>query len=638
MRGVDIKVPWELARMQHLPLLALAYALSKNGEEGFAPPQVYVREFHNQVLDFIATNPPRFGVNWKSPMDVGIRVANWLVTYDLFRAHGVAFDDEFKKEFFRSIYEHGLHIMNNLEWNETHRGNHYLSDIVGLLFASSYLPCTPETNSWLALAIQELVDEVKYQFTSDGANFEASTSYHRLSAEMVIYATALVLGLPKEKREAMQHYDDRLHKGPPKLNPAPICLYPLPEGNIYTPFPAWYFERLEKMAEFSMDITKPNGHVIQIGDNDSGRFLKLQPMFHQLRVDEAKARSVNLEGYHELLENGIFWDEDYLDHRHIVAAINGLFQRDDFTRFTGGGVLETHIIGYLAKGLCLPSYKQQKESIRAERVSVEMGRDEEKSQTFDSLNEPKREVINPRKGGCKQYGWLSFNAYPDFGLYVYRSEHIYLAIRCGPIGQNGNGGHAHNDQLSYELCIKNHDFLVDGGSFLYTPVPEIRNEFRSTRAHNTLSVEGFEQNRWEDGLRGLFSMQNDGQYHILKCSDEYFEGKYVSHGIKHARSFKFGTNDIIVEDTMQGNLFGEINLNFAPGVEIIQISKDGVDEFTLEIKISDVYPRIILNGFSEVVITEGFFSKGYGQRLKNQLVKCHRSMSVTRTIIEMGNR
>ena len=59
-------------------------------------------------------------------------------------------------------------------------------------------------------------------------------------------------------------------------------------------------------------------------------------------------------------------------------------------------------------------------------------------------------------------------------------------------------------------------------------------------------------------------MKNDAQYHILKCSDEYFEGKYVSHGIKHARSFKFGTRHIIVEDTMRGNLFGEINLNLAP--------------------------------------------------------------------------
>ena len=99
-----------------------------------------------------------------------------------------------------------------------------------------------------------------------------------------------------------------------------------------------------------MDITKPNGHVIQIGDNDSGRFLKLQPIFNQLTVDEAKARSVNLEGCNELPENGIYWDENHLDHRHLVAAINGLFQRDDFARFTGEGWFETDIIRYLAKG------------------------------------------------------------------------------------------------------------------------------------------------------------------------------------------------------------------------------------------------------------------------------------------------
>ena len=36
--GVDIKVPWELARMQHLPLLAWAYVLAKDGKAGFRAP------------------------------------------------------------------------------------------------------------------------------------------------------------------------------------------------------------------------------------------------------------------------------------------------------------------------------------------------------------------------------------------------------------------------------------------------------------------------------------------------------------------------------------------------------------------------------------------------------------------------
>gem|GEM_PF-5007792 len=48
LQGVDIKVPWELSRMQHLATLAWAYGLSKNGVPGFASPDVYFRDFRNQ--------------------------------------------------------------------------------------------------------------------------------------------------------------------------------------------------------------------------------------------------------------------------------------------------------------------------------------------------------------------------------------------------------------------------------------------------------------------------------------------------------------------------------------------------------------------------------------------------------------
>ena len=634
--GVDIKVPWELARMQHLPHLVWAYALAGNGQPGFLPPQVYVKEFRSQLLDFMSTNPPRFGVNWRCSMDIAIRVANWLVTYDLFRAYGVNFDASFRNAFLHSVYQHGQHIVNNLEWNETLRGNHYLANIVGLLFVAAYLPRTPETDAWLAFAVQELVSEVECQFTSDGANFEASTSYHRLSSEMTIYGTAIILGLPEEKQAALRNYDCQLLTIIPKLKrpPAPSCV--LARSDRLIPFPPWYIERLERMAEFTKHITKPNGRVIQIGDNDSGRFLKLHPVFHRLTVTEAKAYRGNKHGYADLPNNATCWDENHLDHRHLVAAINGLFQRDDFTRFTGEGWVETHIIHSLAKGICLPSYKQREESIRTKRVSIEIVSDEEEREKLDLRNEPKRAVIKPH--GNEQYRRHRFYAYPDFGLYIYRSEHFYLAIRYGTIGQNGNGGHAHNDQLSFELSIKDHDFLVDGGSFLYTPLPEIRNEFRSTRAHNTISICGFEQNRWEEGFNGLFSMKNDVQNRILNYNDEYFEGEYFSNGIKHGRSFKLGRGNIIIEDTIGEDSFGELNLNLAPGVEIIQISKNGLEEFTLPIKINDIYPRIILNGFSGVDIMEGFFSKGYGERLRNQLVKCHRSRDVTKVIIEIGMR
>ena len=110
--GVDVKVPWELARMQHLPMLAWAYGLSDQGENGFQPASAYAQEFRNEILDFMATNPPRYGVNWYCAMDVGIRVVNWLVAHDLFLSFGVEFDHDFEVALTNSVCRH----MVNTAW------------------------------------------------------------------------------------------------------------------------------------------------------------------------------------------------------------------------------------------------------------------------------------------------------------------------------------------------------------------------------------------------------------------------------------------------------------------------------------------------------------------------------------------
>lgn len=521
--GVDVKVPWELARMQHLPQLATAYVLAeesanatlgtnsnlkvkakpnvlckengqasvpedqKNEKTQFEGPEQYTREFRNQVLDFIANNPPRFGVNWVCTMDVAIRVANWLVAYDLFKSFGAAFDEGFERIFIRSVYEHGLHIVNNLEWCEEYRNNHYLANIAGLLFVAAYLPRTSEVDSWLAFAVRELINEVEVQFYPEGSNFEASTSYHRLSAEMVIYATAMVLGLQNEKMVALKNYDHTLIKVKPGLLPSPLPHYKLSKKNnskSESPFPPWYFDRLEKMAEFTMQITKPNNHIPQIGDNDSGRFLKLQPVFNKMTVSQAKKRYLNLESYADIKDNAIYWDEDFLDHRHLVAAINGLFGREDFAAFAGSGKLETDMVMKLAGNTSLPSYKKINESTVAEQVRVA---------SSDSAVHEWRRRLEAKPAKQKQIMTIplpdgvidnqKLYVYPDFGLYIYRSKRFYLSIHCYRGGNDGKSGHAHNDQLSIELNVDGADWITDPGTYLYTPLPERRNEYRSGKAH-----------------------------------------------------------------------------------------------------------------------------------------------------------
>jgi hypothetical protein len=84
-------------------------------------------------------------------------------------------------------------------------------------------------------------------------------------------------------------------------------------------------------------------------------------------------------------------------------------------------------------------------------------------------------------------------AFRDGGVYVLATPGVHAVVRCGGVGQNGNGGHAHNDMLSYELTY-DRPVVVDPGSYVYTADPVARNRFRSTASHSTVVVDGEEIN------------------------------------------------------------------------------------------------------------------------------------------------
>jgi hypothetical protein len=480
--GVDVKVPWELARMQHLPQLAIAASLARAGNEGFGPPERYAREFRNEILDFVATNPPRFGVNWGTTMDVAIRVVNWLVAYDLFRASGFTFDSSFDAVLGQSVREHGQHIVENLEWHETLRGNHYLADVVGLLFVAAYLPCDPRTDAWLALAVQETFVETKRQLLEDGGYFEASTSYHRLGSELIAFAAALLLGLGSDKIAALRDYGHRLVPGRPALRSAPVAFVDV-SGNSISTLPAWFAGRLERAAEFSVVLTKPNRDVAQIGDNDSGRFLKLIPDAVAASVGDMRRRYESLDSYAGLPDAATYWAENHLDHRQLVAEINGLFGRLDFTAWAHGFEFETDVVAHLAIATKLSSYRGTTTSRAAavEIGSLDVLADVDRWLALRPAEDHRAFEIDLGGGGARVD--LALMAHPDFGLFVMQTQRIYLAIRCGGIGRGVQGGHAHNDQLAFELSVDGEDWIRDPGTYLYTALPHWRNVYRSRLAH-----------------------------------------------------------------------------------------------------------------------------------------------------------
>ena len=84
-------------------------------------------------------------------------------------------------------------------------------------------------------------------------------------------------------------------------------------------------------------------------------------------------------------------------------------------------------------------------------------------------------------------------AFEASGYYVMRDgwkkNSNYLLLDCGPHGAD-NCGHAHADALSFDLSVNGRTLIVDPGTYTYTGSKEMRDWFRSTPAHNTLSVDG----------------------------------------------------------------------------------------------------------------------------------------------------
>ena len=507
--GSDIKVPWELARFQHLPQLTIFAMADPSLKEQ------NLKEFKKQILDFIRNNPPRMGVNWTCTMDVGIRVANMLAAYDMFcqMDEGGILDQNFKQTFSNSVYEHALHIVNNLEYSPHLTSNHYLSDIVGLLYACAYLDGGGEIDAWLAFAVQEITCEMKKEFYEDGGNFESSTSYHRLSGELMAYATALILGLKSEKISSLQNYDAKLWCKKPKLLPPEEQEFKILNDQIA--LPQWFTDRLYKIGRFTADITKPNGEIPQFGDNDSGRFFKFSPNGEFLSNEQAARKYLNLSGF----EGGDepFWDENILNHSTLISCMDGIF---DDEIFKNGICFERSFARALAGRTLQVGYKTYKSQIAS-------------GVKFGEL--PHRKSIEFKIPNSQEIKNLF---YPYSGIFIFKSDKFYLAICATPLGQRGHGGHTHNDKLGYELWIDGLDIARDPGTYLYTPLPGRRNEFRSVKAHNVPIVEDLEQNSWGEGAIGLFGMFAECKCEVADFGENFISLAAEYKGVKIIRKFE----------------------------------------------------------------------------------------------------
>jgi hypothetical protein len=180
--GSDARVVWELNRLSQLITMGRAYAITDD--------EKFSTEFFRQLASWREQNPAGHGINWNCAMEVALRAMNLLAAFELF-LRAPQMDEAALADLLKMFEQHGAHIKRNLEFSHIATSNHYLADVTGLLWLGMMLPELEAAREWCEFGLRELLQELDKQTLPDGADYEASTGYHRFKLELFLYSFVL---------------------------------------------------------------------------------------------------------------------------------------------------------------------------------------------------------------------------------------------------------------------------------------------------------------------------------------------------------------------------------------------------------------------------------------------------------------
>jgi hypothetical protein len=374
----DAKLVWEPNRHHHLVVLGRAYRVT--GDVRYASAVV------EQLESWLEQCPFGRGMNWRSPLELAVRLINWVWSIDLIRESGLV-TGNLGNRLQDAVYRHLWEITRKYSRGSS-ANNHRIGEATGVFIASTYFRELDDTGRWRRESREILNEEIITQTYPDGGSREQAVGYHAFVLHFLLLAAIVARKTGAE-------------------------------------FPEAYWSRLERMLEFLGTLSEGGSAPPMIGDSDDGYVLDLG--------DSREMRPL-----------------------FVVGAV--LFGRSDF-------------------GAWAVDY--------AETARWLLGRSSRAA--FDAL--ASSPAAKP----------LASCALAESGYYLLQSGHkgqgdrFSVVFDCGELGFKSIAAHGHADALSFTLRVFGADVVVDPGTYDYFSFPAWRTYFRSTRAHNTLVVDGVDQ-------------------------------------------------------------------------------------------------------------------------------------------------
>jgi len=192
-------------------------------------------------------------------------------------------------------------------------------------------------------------------------------------------------------------------------------------------------------------------------------------------------------------------------------------------------------------------------------------------------------------------------------------------------------GHGHADALSFTLRAFGRDILVDPGTYDYFSYPKWREYFRSTRAHNTVVIDGRDQSE----MLGLFLWGRRAKADCLSWQPTDVGGKVIGKHdgytrlkdpVIHKRMLDLDGQELVVCDNViaRGKHKIEVFFHLAEHCVVIPVGKnrylvdvgcetiEDVGRRTIEIELDPCLKVEEFKGSEDPIF--GWVSRGYHQK------------------------
>ena len=216
--------------------------------------------------------------------------------------------------------------------------------------------------------------------------------------------------------------------------------------------------------------------------------------------------------------------------------------------------------------------------------------------------------------------------YSEIGNYIYNDNDMFILFDVGDPSPSFRPGHCHNSVFHFDMHVDGENILCDSGIYEYSNT-SIRNNLRSTSAHNTVKINDSELNEIWDSFRII----KGGSVNNIKIKKKSIQADhnyyFSSEKCIVRRSMKILDNEIglIIKDKIiskkNKNTICDF-LHFGPSVDVVS-KHETENMIIIKFKTSSNYFSLNISKSNEekIILGSSIFSKQFNKKENRLMIK-----------------